>query len=201
MSAKLNAGQRKRAQELYASICEDGDAIEDVLYDHIAALDSITAQAAEIARLNADLTQAFVVIGEHEAEIAQLKSRVAEVGKERDAWKTTSDALSTRNMALATERDSFQRIGKHYEGVLAKAADLLNPGGTGRTAALVVCQDLPKVIATLATTQAQLRRVVTVARALLPIRYENVPPGSNGAGWNALQEDTSLTALEPEETP
>lgn len=106
----------------------------------IAEFDSAIAQAKQ---------EAF------EDEHARFKARGAELDRKD---QQIADLQTTLEVA-ERERDRFQRVGKHYESLLGKAAELLEPGGTGRTCALVVSQDLPKLLAERDTIQAKLDQV------------------------------------------
>lgn len=86
-----------------------------------------------------------------------LKAHIA--GCEKHPLTQARKQIATLQATLEAterERDSFQRIGKHYESVLSKAAELIAPGGCGRTAALVVTTDLPKLIAKLEAAEREL---------------------------------------------
>jgi hypothetical protein len=116
-------------------------------------------------------------------DILTLQNQIATLTAERDAWYSAfgttqlthaterlrvaefeRDALVAQLETAKRERDSFQRVGKHYESVLFKAANMLNPDGSGRTAALVVLSDLPKVMAERDALQSATRRLVEAAR-------------------------------------
>jgi hypothetical protein len=103
-----------------------------------------------------------------------------------DTLTAERDALAAQLETAKRERDSFQRVGKHYESVLFKAANMLNPDGSGRTGALVVLSDLPKLVSERDALQERLKRScedcaeddTAIRNALRPILGADIVDGN-----------------------
>jgi hypothetical protein len=89
------------------------------------------------------------------------------------------------------DAERFQNIAKHYESILKEAAELLDPGGCGRGATLVVHQDLPKVLADL----ARLREIERAARAFIESVDERADEPSVWVVRTGACEDVLRAAL------